>query len=154
MRKFLLFILLLAAVCALAQPDDSGAKNRRRISREDQKTLLPYQVSGGRMQMLTLTTGKSVEDLMRMYGESPVTNFGLFVCTVMVSHDLGLDAQEVLGGLGTATLGQRLQNMGIAKATAVNAIWKAVHLMVAAERAPAMTMRANQQIPPDQHESH
>lgn len=101
------------------KPSDAGHQA------ETQQPLKDSQMNGGAWKMLEQKTGKSNADLQAMYAASGAKNFGQFVSAIMVSKNLGLNTDDVLAGLKTKSLGQTLQDMGVAPDKAKDEIKKA-----------------------------
>ncbi len=90
-----------------------------------QQPLRDAQVNGGAFRMLEQNTGMTADQLKTLYGSSGAMNFGQFASALMVSKNLGLDTDKVLGGLKTQSLGKTLQSLGIAPDTAKEEVRKA-----------------------------
>jgi hypothetical protein len=90
------------------QPSDVGR------SEHTQQPLKDAQVNSGAFQMLEQKTGMTSDQLKDLYASSGAKNFGEFVSAVVVSKNLGLDTNKVLQGLKTNSLGQTLQDLGVA----------------------------------------
>jgi hypothetical protein len=101
------------------KPSDAGHQSGT------QQPLKDAQMNGGAWTMLEKKTGKSSADLQAMYAASGAKNFGQFVSAIVVSKNLGLDTNQVLAGLQTKSLGQTLQDMGVAPDTAKKEVKKA-----------------------------
>jgi hypothetical protein len=90
-----------------------------------QQPLKAAQMNGGAWTMLEKKTGKTSAELQAMYAASGAKNFGQFVSAIVVSKNLGLDTSQVLAGLQTKSLGQTLQDLGVAPDTAKKEVKKA-----------------------------
>jgi glycerol dehydrogenase-like iron-containing ADH family enzyme len=101
--------------------DHSGSQGMSAM----QQPLKQSQIDGGAFRMLENKTGLTSNQLQDLYASSGAKNFGQFVSAVVVSKNLGLDTQKVLDGLKTASLGQTLQNLGVGKDSAKEAVKKA-----------------------------
>ncbi|MEO5937005.1 MAG: hypothetical protein ABIP81_07310 [Terriglobales bacterium] len=115
------------------RPDATGKQSNHPRTRE-QQPLKDSQTKGGSFKMLEEKTGKTSAELKAMYAASGAKNYGQFVSAVVVSKNLGLDTQAVLDGLKTKSLGQTLQDMGIAKDQAKAEIKKAEAQVKASKR--------------------
>jgi len=103
------------------QPADVGR------SEQPQQPLKNAQVNSGAFQMLEQKTGMTSDQLKALYASSGAKNFGEFVSAVVVSKNLGLDSNQVLQGLKTKSLGQTLQDLGVAPDKAKEEIKRAKH---------------------------
>lgn len=111
---------------ATGRPEAAGKHDEHpRMNDRPQQPLKDSQISSGSFKMLSGKTGKSADELKAMYAASGAKNYGQFVSAVVVSKNLGLDTQQVLDGLKTKSLGQTLQDMGVAEDQAKAAMKKA-----------------------------
>lgn len=109
------------------RPDATGkpADHTDHLKSHDQQPLKDAQVNSGSFKMLEQKTGMTEDQLKAMYASSGAKNYGQFVSAVVVSKNLGLDTQKVLDGLKTQSLGQTLQDLGVAPDKAKAEIKKA-----------------------------
>lgn len=101
-----------------------------------QRPLNQAQINGGAFRMLerkypNLTSAQ----LQSLYQSSGAKNFGQFVSAMVVSKNLGLDYNQVLGGLKDGSLGKTLQTLGVSKSDAKSAIKKAHDEIADADKA-------------------
>lgn len=92
---------------------------------QTQQPLRQSQLNGGAWKMLENKTGLSSTQLQQLYQSSGAKNFGQFVSAMVVSKNLGLDYNQVLAGLKTASLGKTLQSLGVDKSKAKDAVKQA-----------------------------
>jgi len=104
---------------------DHGSMGQSHGMSQPQQPLKDAQVNSGAFRMLEKKTGMTSQQLQALYAQSGAKTFGQFVSAVVVSKNLGLDTQNVLNGLKTASLGQTLQNLGVDKKKAKEEIKKA-----------------------------
>jgi hypothetical protein len=105
------------------QPSDANSAATR--TERSQQPLRDAQINGGAFRMLEQKTGMTQDQLKALYGSSGAKNFGEFTAAVVVSKNLGLDTNKVLDGLKTKSLGQTVQDLGVASGTAKSEIKKA-----------------------------
>jgi len=109
----------------MGRPETAGKPTDMGHQAGTQQPLKDSQMNGGAWTMLEQKTGKSSADLQAMYAASGAKNFGQFVSAVVVSKNLGLDTDQVLAGIKDKSLGQTLQDMGVAPDKAKAEIKKA-----------------------------
>jgi hypothetical protein len=109
------------------RPANTGRPSDVGRPEQPQQPLKDAQINSGAFQMLEQKTGMTSDQLKDLYASSGAKNFGEFVSAVVVSQNLGLDTNQVLQGLKTKTLGQTLQDLGVAPDKAKEEIKRAKH---------------------------
>lgn len=89
------------------------------------KELKNAQINSGAFRRLQERTGMSEAELADTYQRSGARNFGDFVAAVTVADNLGLDREAVLQGLHQRNLRQTIENMGVEKKRAEEAVREA-----------------------------
>ena len=103
----------------------ASADHQNQQSQQMQHPLKDSQVYSGSFRMLQQKTGMTADQLKALYLSSGAKNYGQFVSAVIVSKNLGLDTQQVLDGLKTRSLGSTLEQLGVSKSKAHDAIGQA-----------------------------
>jgi hypothetical protein len=99
-----------------------SADHQNGQNQQTQRSLKDSQINSGSFQMLEKKTGMTADQLKALYASSGAKNYGQFVSAVVVSKNLGLDTQQVLDGLKDKSLGSTLQDLGVSKSKADDAV--------------------------------